>query len=344
MITFGSSSFRVEPFSSGSKAWNILKRNDPIAGLYHSTPWISLIRRAFGLELFLATVERNSRVRVGCVLARSRNIFKRKLIALPFSDACPPLAVDKSEVPALMSALSLRLQSPNYEVRGSGGYDGWETVDCFQQWNIELSHTKPSYLSKLSSTGRRKIRRAREQAVEVLSGNRPELLERYYALHARTRHRLGVPSQGRALFTLMQRSFPKDALEIWLATHKGIDVSGLITLRHRDEIHYKWGARLLAAPNGTQHLLISEVVGKYAGHLTTFDLGRTDKTNAGLVQFKRQVGGISAPLPYAFYPRAPRHVSAEAPTGTLRAFSTVWKSLPSIVVDDLGELIYPYLS
>src|SRR5216684_1496228 len=142
MAAFASSSFRIEPFVSNTNAWNILKQNDPSAALYHSTPWISLIRRAFGLELFVATVERNRRVTAGCLLGQPRNLFKRKLIALPFSDACPPLSVDKSEVSALLSALRLQLESPNYEIRGLDGGDGWETVDCFQQWNIDLSQTK----------------------------------------------------------------------------------------------------------------------------------------------------------------------------------------------------------
>jgi Acetyltransferase (GNAT) domain len=344
MAKHGYWTFQMRPYRERSGVWNDLRNSDPVAGLYHGDAWLTLLTNAFGLNLVLATIERGSEVRAGCVLARSRNPFARKLIALPFSDACPPLSTDQDAVPALLSALRDQVKNLDFEIRGLTGPERWETVECFQRWSIDLSRPESGTARKLEGGIRRKLRRAREAGVDIISGNSREFVDRYYALHSKTRHRLGIPSQRLSLFTLMQQIFSGDAVEIWLAVHKGADVAGLLLIRDHDQLHYKWGARLLSAPNGTQHLLTCEVVDKYVGKLKALDLGRADVSNAGLTQFKREVGGVPSPLPYAFYPRAPRNVSAEALTGTRKALSNIWKRLPSGVANELGGLLYPYLS
>jgi hypothetical protein len=336
--------FQIGPYRERSGVWNDLQNSDPAADLYHRDAWLSLLNRVFGLNLILATIERGSKVRAGCVLARSRNPFARKLVALPFSDDCSPLSLDKAAVPALLSSLRDQVKHLDCEIRGLTGPERWETVDCFQHWRIDLSRPDSGTARKLEGGVRRKLRRAREAGVDIVSGNSREFLNRYYALHTETRHRLGIPSQPLSLFTLMQQIFSTDAVEIWLAMHKGSDVAGLILIRDNNRLHYKWGARVLSAPNGTQHLLICEVVDKYAGKLKALDLGRADISNAGLTQFKKEVGGVPSPLPYAFYPTAPRNVSAEALTGTRKTLSNIWKRLPSGVANELGGLLYPYLS
>jgi hypothetical protein len=334
-------SFRLESLCASSEKWDTLIRHDPRASLFHSNEWLSFLGQAFGMTLFLATIERGSTVVAGVVFARSKNPLSRTLIALPFSDSCEPLSVIEDGVPMLLNALSNNLS--RCEIRGTRGGIGWETISCFDQWSIDLMGKDPA--AKTADGGvRRKIRRAREAGVEIASGNTANLLERYYALHARTRHRLGIPSQGRHFFGLLQKTLPFDSLTVWLAIHKGIDVAGLILLRHKEEIHYRWGARLPSAPNGAQHLLISELVNKYEGTLKKLHLGRTDNSNLGLRQFKKEVGGVPELLPYSFYPRAPRHVSPEALTGARRQLSSVWKYLPFNLVEMLGGALYPYLA
>jgi hypothetical protein len=333
---------RVSPYQESLDIWNELRRSDPAAGLYHSDRWLSLLRGAFRLNLVVATIARGTEIRAGCMLATSRRPFTRKLVALPFCDKCTPLSLEKEAVFPLMTALSGR--GIDCEVRGISGPAPWDTAECFQTWSIDLKQTAAGFEEILDGRVRRKIRRAKEAGIEITRDNSDAFVERYYALHAETRQRLGMPSQAKNLFRLLREAFSEENMEIWMASRQGIDVAGLVLLRNSDQLHYKWAARRLSAPSGTQHMLICEVVNKYSGTASSLDLGRTDIGNAGLNQFKKEVGGVATPLPYAFFPKAPRHLSAENLGGSRKALSEIWKHLPSGVARGLGGLLYPYLA
>jgi hypothetical protein len=63
-------------------------------------------------------------------------------------------------------------------------------------------------------------------------------------------------------FSVVSRAF---GLQLVLATIER--VTGLVLVRYHDQLHYKWGARLLSAPTGAQHLLVREIVDKYIGKM-----------------------------------------------------------------------------
>ncbi|HJU28155.1 MAG TPA: hypothetical protein VJ718_03235, partial [Candidatus Binataceae bacterium] len=70
----------------------------------------------------------------------------------------------------------------------------------------------------------------------------------------------------------------------------------------------------------------------------------TDDRNEGLVRFKRHLGAERINLPYAYFPRAPRNVSAEVPVGARRVVSRIWRRLPLPVARALGGILYSYLA
>jgi hypothetical protein len=335
--------FRLRPYADAREIWGGLCETLPGAGLYHSDRWLGLLNRALGLRLWIATIQRQSDVRAACVLGQTRNPFGKTLASLPFSDFCPPLATDEQAQSALLEGLARNLGRP-CEIRGVAGPHPWQTVGCFQLWSLDLARPLAAIERTVNGGLRRKIRRAGEAGVEISHGQSRQHLERYYALHAETRYRQGIPTQPMRLFTALRENFSaQDSLQVWLASSKGADVAGIILLRDRDQLYYKWGARRLAAPVGASHMLMWEVIRANAGRARTFDLGRADVTNRGLAQFKKEVGGSATELPYSFFPTAPQHISAESLTGLRKTLSQVWSRLPFGIATGLGGLLYPYL-
>lgn len=335
--------FKLRPYADAKTIWTRLLQAVPITSLYHTDRWLRLLHRALGLRLWVATIERRHDVRAACVLGRTRNPFVKRLASLPFSDYCPPLATDEQAQSALLGALTRNLRHP-CEIRGVGIGDPWQTVGCFQSWSLDLSRPLAAIERTVAGGLRRKIRRATEAGVEISRHHDQRYVERYYALHTETRYRQGIPTQPFRLFTALQETFsPDDSLQVWLATDKGVDVAGIVLLRHGDQLYYKWGARRLSAPVGASHMLMWEVIRQHAGCMQVLDLGRTDVRNRGLAQFKKEVGGKPSELPYSFFPRAPLHVSAEALTGLRKELSGLWGYLPLGVANRLGGLLYPYL-
>jgi len=84
---------------------------------------------------------RSSAIRLdqGCLFARPRYPIRRSLISLPFSDFCPPLAVNDSARDSLLSRLAVIQNRPRLELRGVAAGYPWNVLDHFQRWTLDLS-------------------------------------------------------------------------------------------------------------------------------------------------------------------------------------------------------------
>jgi len=191
---------------------------------------------------------------------------------------------------------------------------------------------------------RRNLRRAAGLHVSIERGSQAKHIERFYALQLDTRRRLGVPPQPIKMYRLLRQLFPEDSLEVWLASHKGRDEAGVIVLRYRDRIYYKWGARLVPAVTGINHRLFWSLIEEFAGKASSLDLGRADIRNEGLSRFKRELGATPDLMPYSYFPRAPHHASAEVLSGPRKFLSRVWQHLPLPATRALGAAFYGYLA
>src|SRR5437667_12721043 len=96
-----SAGFELRPLTNTLAPWNQLIESVPTAAtLYHRERWLEVLRRAYGMDLMLATVGPSADPAAGCLLARSKNPLCRRLISLPFSDFCPPLYRDTAALEA----------------------------------------------------------------------------------------------------------------------------------------------------------------------------------------------------------------------------------------------------
>ena len=326
--------------------WNELLGSYKGVTLYHREPWLNLLAAAYDLKIRVATLERNGRVDAGCVFARSKKPLSRYVRSLPFSDYCPPLASSPEARTELMNALARCSDALGaWEMRGSDGAARWETVNCFSTWKLDLARPLSAIEKDVNEAYRRQARRARAEGIVIEKGSSGAMTSRFYAMHLETRKRLGVPSQPWRFFDLARETFAgQNAFEVWIASHRGRDVAGIILLIDGSDLYYKWAARLLSGPPGANHQLVWSAIEEFTGKAATLDLGRTDNRNEGLVRFKRHLGATRVPLPYAYFPHAPRNISAEAPAGARKLMSKLWRRLPMPVARALSGMVYSYLA
>jgi len=341
----GCGDLRVRRFESSRAIWNRLVDFAPNATIYHSDRWLDLLAQSYRLEISLATIERHSEIRAACVLARSRNPLAIRFVSLPFSDFCPPLARDDEAMNDLLKGLTINPEfRKGCELRGVKAAKPWEALDVFANWNLNLQQPLRAIEKGLRGNFRRNLRRAAGLHVSIERGSQAKHIERFYALQLDTRRRLGVPPQPIKMYRLLRQLFPEDSLEVWLASHKGRDEAGVIVLRYRDRIYYKWGARLVPAVTGINHRLFWSLIEEFAGKASSLDLGRADIRNEGLSRFKRELGATPDLMPYSYFPRAPHHASAEVLSGPRKFLSRVWQHLPLPATRALGAAFYGYLA
>jgi hypothetical protein len=325
--------------------WRSILGRFPGATFYHSEGWIEAVREAYSMRLELVTQYRNGELRAAGVFARSKGLFSTRLTALPFSDCAEPLAIDDEARADLMAALASANPRMSIEVRGAAGPAPWQNIDCFGHWTLDLKRPYKEISAKFSRTVKYGIRRAMKDNLHIDRGTGLDYLARFYDLQLETRRRLGVPPQPFKFFATVYEKFARgDNCEIWFARHEGRDHAGLVILRSGDRLCYKWGARIENGHPGANHFLVANLLEAYAEKATSMDFGRCDTRNQGLVRSKSELGCEPRALPYAFFPKAPNHVSSEVLSGPARLASVVWKRLPLPVTRVLGEALYRYIA
>jgi hypothetical protein len=337
----------VWPYAAARETWHRVIATLPGATLYHDPRWLSLLSRAYGLRLWLVTLERDAEMLAACVLAQSRRPFgSGRFIALPFSDSCPPLAQDDDAMDELLWQMALHEHfGRGCEVRGVNAPQPWLSSNCFAGWTLDLARPIADIERHYQRDVRRKMRRAQEAGVTIESGADAAMVKRFHDLQVETRLRLGLPAQPLRFFMLAHEIFNASGdLEVWIATHRGRDLAGAVLLRHHDCVHYKWGARRLVEPSSANYLLIHTTIAHLAGRARLADLGRCDTRNSGLSRFKRDWGAAPYPLSYSFFPFAPRDLSSEVLSGPRRALSNLWRHLPVPAARILGAALYGYLA
>jgi hypothetical protein len=325
-------------------AWQRLLSEVGTVSLYHRDSWVSVLASTYGFQFWLATLRKGDEILAGCIFAQPR--FSRRLISLPFSDACPPLSREPQSVDDLLDVLAAAAPPGRiYEVRGIGGPSSWATVDCFAIWQLPLDRPLRQIERSLSVNFRRNLRRAAREAISIERGSSLDLLERFYILQLLSRRRLGLPPQPWRFFKLVRESFaPTDNFEVWIAKENGKDVASAVFLRDESVIHYKWGARRSNSPSSANHLLFWNAIEEFAARAQVFDLGRTDIRNQGLMRFKGELGATPHPLPSSFYPQAPKHLSAEILTGHRVLVAKLWRRMPIPATALAGRLVYRFLA
>ncbi len=335
----------LRPLSQSRDTWQRLLSTIPGADLCHGYAWLDLLSEAYGLSMWLATFARERGVVAGCVFARSHNPFVKRFVSLPFSDNCPPLALDREAAGELLDALVAQATPGTvYEIRGIEAGAPWETDGCFVNWRLNLHRPLASIEQGLGLNFRRNLRRAAQAGIKVERGDGLDHLKRFYALQLESRRRFGLPPQPWQFFKLARERFTPGIFEVWLASEHQQDVAAAIFLRDGEVIHFKWGARKVDRRSNANHLLFWNAIEEFVPRAVALDLGRTDFRNEGLMRFKKELGATATPLPYSFYPRAPRQVSPEVLTGGYKVLAQVWRRLPIFASRPLSRAIYRFLA
>ena len=337
---------KLQPLAEACRAWRRLAVAARGATVFHREPWLDALGRAYRLELLIAALEAVGQQTpiAGAVLARSPLPFSHRLIALPFTDSCPPLGTEPgAELELLRRLAAARPLSAAYEIRGFAAPPPWRLAECFVEFRLDLDRSPAAIESGCAAHFRRHVRHARSHGISVCRASGIGPLRRFYKLLLAARRRLGLPAQPLRFLSALDRELGAD-LEVWIATCRGNDIASMVLIRDRERLHYKLSARDAGGPAGAAQLLLASAAAHYAGRFQSFELGRADVRNRGLCRFKSELGAQCYPLPYAFLPSLPRLISPEALTGPYAWLARLWRLLPPPLGRVLGGAIYRYLA
>jgi len=326
--------------------WRRLVDQSPAALIYHHPAWIRLICGQYGYPVsawILKTPAGDVAAGLPIALLRSR-LTGSRLIALPFSESCPPLIDPASGIEPLEFARHLDQERTarglSLEVRsGLAGAQAAVVSRTFVQHRLALAPDVAAVEARFAKQQvKRGVAKAIRAGVTIERRTDVEGLERFYRLHVPARRRQGLPTQPKAFILRFAELFSQGLGFVLIARHEGHDAAVAVFLSSRGTLTYEFGAsdprQLGVRPN---NLLFMEAIrwGCESGY-HTLDFGRTDLDNHGLRAFKSSWGAQESSMSYSLF-----GASVDAGGGRLRrAMKATIPHAPTLYGRLIGSALY----
>ena len=322
------------------------------SSVFHQRGWLEAMARTYGYEPLVITSARDSEpLSDGIVLCRvSSWITGTRWVSLPFSDHCDPLIEDRQSWPDFAEKLrsecdQQRLRYVELRPRQEFGISelGFKPSRSYCLHELDLhGDLKQIFSGFHKQCIQRKIRRAEREHLTYENGNSKQVTDEFYRLVLLTRKRHGLLPQPRLWFQNLIECMGKN-VQISIARKDGRPVAGLLCLRHRTTVVYKYGAsdNKFHPLGGMPFLFWRLIEESKAAGAVTLDLGRSDLDQVGLVTFKDRLGADRKSLLYYRYPETSLQAGVLPKSGG--RIRTLAGLLPGALSSFCGRMLYRHI-
>lgn len=330
--------------------WRALVMRDPRASAFHTPEWLDALRRTYGfVPVAYTTDDTAAELREAIPFCAVTSwLTGRRLVSLPFSDHCEPLVDDPArtfELAAQAAADARRRGFRYVQLRpriARAGAEGFASEETNYHYALDLRPDIDAIFKGIKSDNRKDIRRAERSELRHVAGNDAAFVRAYFGLHALTRSTLGVPPQPYAWFANLSRCLG-DMLTVHLLLQGETPVAGLVTIRFRDQLMWKYSAShpVLDRAGMGKSLMWKSIASEKERGAAWLDMGRVEPANTGLAQFKERWGASRADLVYLRSPAAAERASRGWASGVAKGVAT---RLPSPLLAAAGRYAYRHMA
>jgi hypothetical protein len=335
--------------------WARFVQCNPHSSVFHTVDWLSALHRTYGYEpIGFTTSPPGEELNNAAIFCRIESwLTGSRLVSLPFSDYCDLFGDSATDLATIGSMLEGEMHRNNLryvEIRSRVPieYSTFFRAQSTYSFCLHRLDLRPD-LDKLlgnchKNSTQRKIRRAEREGLVCEEGRPDALLAAFHQLLLMTRRRHSAPPQPLTWFQNLIAYFGED-LKIRIALKDGQPIAGILTLRHKDTLVYKYGCSDTAFHRlGGVHLLMWRSIeeAKRDG-LRVFDLGRSEWGSTGLITFKDRWGASRSTIEYArlIGPADSKEVFMSVDGNWQeRAFRRVFSRLPDCLFRSVGGQLF----
>jgi CelD/BcsL family acetyltransferase involved in cellulose biosynthesis len=339
---------RPSTLSLSDPRWLAFTQAHPESLCFHRPAWAALLADCYGYDPFvLALEDERGAVVAGLPVLEIRRLGRKRWVALPYSDYCPPLlaeGVDSSTFAEELERARVAAEIRSLEVRAPVPTHGPRQRPEAVLHRTQLGTDADALFSRFHrSQVQRNVKRAGREGIVVRQAEtQRDLTNSFYELQLQTRRRLGMPMQPRRFFAALWSHLLEPGHGFLLLAYSGTKpVAGAVFLTGSETMTYKYGASDASSwrlrPN---HLLFWTAMRSAcdAGY-GWFDFGRSDLEDRGLREFKSGWGAVEQDLVYT---KLPEPEPASAGARALPGIRAVIRRSPAWVSRLSGELLYRY--
>ena len=347
--------YQIDPVQDGR--WSEFLQAHPQASVFHTAGWLQTLQKTYGYEpLVLTTCPPRAPLTNGVVFCRVKSwLTGERLVSVPFADHCQPLAHDQNDLHSILAWASRGLNGKpkreHVEIRplhsdnlGLSGDIGFHTGRTFRLHLLDLAPSTDKLLKSFDKNSvQRRLRRVARENLTYEEGNSEELLRKFYRLQILTRRRHQIPPQPIAWFRNLL-GFLGEVGMIRVVSKDDRPIASILTLLYNGTMTYKYGCSDAVYNNlaGTPFLFWQTIQHAKRCGASTFDMGRSDLDNPGLINFKSNWGTQDLPLTYWRCPETSEN-GVSAPSSAKKVGSYVISRLPDPLLILLGRTLYKHV-
>jgi Acetyltransferase (GNAT) domain len=336
--------------------WSKFVQTQPSSSVFHSVAWLEALRSTYGyLPVVFTTSAPDQDLENGLVFCDVNSwLTGRRLISLPFSDHCEPLCDSVEDLNFILRHLQtavehrkwkyLEVRPVDHNLKAIVGPGCSHSVPVFLLHVLDLRPDIDSIFASLDKNSvQRRIRRAEKADLVEIVGRTDDLLNDFYNLFVATRRRHRAPPIPYAWFRNLI-TYQREALEIRLAYKGGFPVSGILTLRFKDAVYYKYGCAdsRFNKFGGMPWLLWRGIAAAKSNGAVKFDLGRSEEQHVGLVAFKNHWVAQPKRLEYWTFPENRSMYSINDWRAAIA--KRIFSRMPDRLLKITGQLIYRHIA
>jgi hypothetical protein len=335
--------------------WSAFVDRHAHSSVFHSREWLQALQRTYSYKpIVYTTAEPGEELKNGAVVCvvKSWLVYPR-LVSLPFSDHAEPLTENRKQLLELLDLLkaqqnekkwtSIEFRQPTEEHGALSDWPGFHEERSYYLHSLDLRPALADLFDGLHKDSiQRKVQRARREGLQYEEGTSKEQLHEFFRLTQMTRRRHGLPPAPIAWYRNVLDCFG-DMAKIRLVKKDGLAIAAILTLLHKNNLVYKYGCSdaRYHSMGGMPFLLWKAIADGKSQGAQTFDLGRSDRENAGLVTFKDRLGSTRSAISLQLYPGS-AHKSGSGAWSS-RMAQGVFRRLPEPLLTLAGRLLYPHI-
>jgi len=329
--------------------WDDLLLSTEGASFFHSAAWARVLSESYGYKpLYFTSIEGGKLSALVPLMEIKSFLTGRRGVSLPFTDYCSPIVGNRDQFHEVVEEIRKHGKEERWkyiEWRGAG--DLFEQVApsiTYYRHILHLSSTEDVLLRSFRESTKRNIKKATKQGLKVHILRSPEAVKTFYGLNCLTRKDHGLPPQPYNFFRrVYEHIISKEKGFAVLGFYDENPVAGAVFFHFGKKAIYKYGASAKEYQHLRPNNLVMWEAIRHFGQagFDTFDFGRCEPENSGLIQFKDGWGTIKKTVHYHKYDL--RRESFIKSTPNVAAYFSLFKKMPAPLLNLTGSLLYRHV-
>lgn len=294
--------------------WDDFVFNHRYGTIYHTSRWFDVIKNTYKLQP-VVVVDYQNGIKCGIPFFLHNSLLMGKsLNSITSAQTCNPLVNDSAQLESLIGFILNFIKKENIdfaELKTTEDFDfkSPRLINKRSEFSTYILSLDQSYdqikLNYHKSCIQRPLKKANNYDLKLLRRSDLNDIKIFYTFYETMRKEHGRFPQPFSFYSnLWHFLSPNNLCEVFHASYKGQIISSVINLKYKDKYTYEYGStnKLFTKYHPSHFLIDYSIKTAVSEGFKTFDFGRTENSNFGLIDFKRRWGGKRLEFRYYYLP------------------------------------------